>query len=82
MKAMMPMTPASTTTVIDQIADAIQRPMAVIWVPIAPRYRKLAPAALKPLAKPTKAMIANVGLVGGHLGDQQPQRLPEGGPRR
>jgi hypothetical protein len=55
---MMPKRPAANTMpMIDQIADAIAKADGADFHADPARYRRLALAALRPLAKPTETMI-------------------------
>jgi hypothetical protein len=62
---------------IDQIAHAIAEADGSDFRAESARYRRLAVAALQPLANPTDAMIdaARGGLLRRHVGHQQPPRL-------
>ena len=79
----MPRKPAAdTTTTLNQVAEAIAEADGADVQDDPARYRRLALAALTPLAKPTRTMIdaAHCGSLARRvLGDQQPPRLPEGG---
>ena len=49
--------PASTASMVDQVGRAVARADGADFDSDSPRYRKLALAAIKPLARPTEAMI-------------------------
>jgi hypothetical protein len=83
----MPRRTLHVVNVVDRIAHAIAAADGGDFQADPARYRRLALAALQPLASPTEAMIdaAPGGLVRRRLGDQQPQRLQargEGDARR
>src|ERR1700744_1501221 len=53
----MPRSPSPSTGMIEQIARAIARADGVRFESDPARFRRLALAALKPLARPTEAMV-------------------------
>jgi hypothetical protein len=76
----MPRKPAATSIpMTDLIAEAIAKADGGNLCIDSARYRRLALAALRPLEKPTEAMIcaAMKLLVGRSVGGQQPPGLPE-----
>jgi len=53
----MPRSPSSSTTMINQIAAAIAKADNARFEDEPSRFRRLALAAMKPIARPTEAMI-------------------------
>ena len=49
--------PVSTDSMVDQVGKAIAKADGACFESDPPRYRKLALAALKPLTRPTEAMV-------------------------
>ena len=49
--------PVSTVSMVDQVGRAIAKADGADFESDPPRYRKLALAALKPLTRPTEAMV-------------------------
>ena len=73
---------ASTVSMVDQVGRAIATADSSDFESDAAHYRRLARAALKPLTRPTEAMVNaahEAGAVRCVLGDQQSSRLQEGG---